>query len=93
MLPFTLWENAVLGHQRDAPYGRGPWIDRAGARRRTAQIIDSFDVRTPGPEVPIFTLSGGNQQKLIVGREMHGRAVDADRLASRPAASTSAPRR
>ena len=70
VLPFTLWENAALGHQRVEPYGKGPWIDRAGARRRTGQIIESFDVRTPGPEVPIFTLSGGNQQKLIVGREI-----------------------
>jgi simple sugar transport system ATP-binding protein len=70
VLPFTLWENAVLGHQRDAPYGRGPWIDKGGARRRTQEIIDEYDVRTPGADVPIFTLSGGNQQKLIVGREI-----------------------
>jgi ABC-type uncharacterized transport system ATPase subunit len=70
VLPFTLWENAVLGHQRDAPYGRGPWIDKGGARRRTREIIDAYDVRTPGADVPIFTLSGGNQQKLIVGREI-----------------------
>ncbi|MET0910210.1 MAG: ABC transporter ATP-binding protein [Ilumatobacteraceae bacterium] len=70
VLPFTLWENAVLGHQRDAPYGRGPWIDKGGARRRTREIIEAYDVRTPGADVPIFTLSGGNQQKLIVGREI-----------------------
>jgi len=70
VLAFSLWENAALGHQRVKPYGKGLWIDRAGARRRTEQIIDSFDVRTPGPDVPIFTLSGGNQQKLIVGREI-----------------------
>jgi ABC-type uncharacterized transport system ATPase subunit len=69
-LPFTLWENAVLGHQRVRPYAKGPWIDRAGAKRRTTEIIDEFDVRTPGIEVGAFTLSGGNQQKLVVGREM-----------------------
>ena len=33
-------------------------------------IVDEFDVRTPGINVPAFTLSGGNQQKLVVGREM-----------------------
>ena len=37
---------------------------------RTKEIIGEFDVRTPGPEVSALALSGGNQQKLIVGREM-----------------------
>ena len=37
---------------------------------RTKEIISEFDVRTPGPEVSALALSGGNQQKLIVGREM-----------------------
>ncbi|MBI5087646.1 MAG: ABC transporter ATP-binding protein, partial [Actinobacteria bacterium] len=69
-LPFSLWENAMLGHQTQAPYAKGPWIDRAGAQRRTDEIIKEFDVRTPGHSVPVFTLSGGNQQKLVVGREM-----------------------
>jgi simple sugar transport system ATP-binding protein len=69
-LPFTLWENAALGHQRATPFAHGVWIDRDGARRRTAEIIEEFDVRTPGIDVPCFTLSGGNQQKLVVGREM-----------------------
>ncbi len=69
-LPFSLWENAALGHQRVAPYAKGAWIDKAGARKRTAEIVEEFDVRTPGIEVPAFTLSGGNQQKLVVGREM-----------------------
>jgi ABC-type uncharacterized transport system ATPase subunit len=70
VLPFTLWENAALGHQRQAPYAQGPWIDNGAARERTAEIIEQYDVRTPGTDVPMFTLSGGNQQKLIVGREM-----------------------
>ncbi|HEY3485887.1 MAG TPA: ATP-binding cassette domain-containing protein, partial [Ilumatobacteraceae bacterium] len=69
-LPFSLWENAALGHQHVAPYGTGWWIDKAGARKRTQEIVEEFDVRTPGIEVAAFTLSGGNQQKLVVGREM-----------------------
>ncbi len=44
----------------------------AGARERTAQIVDEFDVRTPGVDVAAYALSGGNQQKLVVGREMLG---------------------
>jgi simple sugar transport system ATP-binding protein len=69
-LPFALWENAVLGHQRVRPYGNGVWIDRDGARKRTAEIVERFGVRTPSIDVPAFALSGGNQQKLVVGREM-----------------------
>jgi ABC-type uncharacterized transport system ATPase subunit len=70
VLHFTVWENAALGHQYSPPYGKGPWIDVGASRREAASIIEYYDVRTPGPDVPIFTLSGGNQQKLLVGREM-----------------------
>jgi general nucleoside transport system ATP-binding protein len=70
VLTMPLWENAMLGHQAAAPFSTGVWIDRAAAHRRTEAIIDDFDVRTTGPDVPAYTLSGGNQQKLVVGREM-----------------------
>jgi len=70
VLMAPLWENVVLGHQAQRPVARGIWIDRKGAKRRTEEIIEHFDVRTPGPEVVAQALSGGNQQKLIVGREM-----------------------
>jgi simple sugar transport system ATP-binding protein len=70
VMPFLLWENAALGHQHRPPYGKGPWMNVAGAKSKTGEIVDEFDVRTPGIDVPAFTLSGGNQQKLVVGREM-----------------------
>ena len=70
VLGFTLWENAALGHHHRPPFAKGPWLDIAGAKSRTDEIIEEFDVRTPGVDVPAFTLSGGNQQKLVVGREM-----------------------
>jgi len=72
LLDAPVWENRVLGHQTQAPNSRGPWIDRAGARTDTARIVRDFDVRTPGIDVTAGSLSGGNQQKLIVGREMSG---------------------
>ncbi|HEX8304926.1 MAG TPA: ATP-binding cassette domain-containing protein, partial [Jatrophihabitans sp.] len=72
LLEASLWENRVLGHSESAPNVKGPLIDRAGARRDTERIVDEFDVRTPGIDVPALALSGGNQQKLIVGRELSG---------------------
>ena len=70
LLAAPLWENAALGHQTKTPYSRGPWLDRGGMRARTEQIVAEFDVRTPNIDVSAHALSGGNQQKLIVGREM-----------------------
>jgi simple sugar transport system ATP-binding protein len=72
LLDAPLWENRILGHQTQEPNVNGPWIDRGGARRDTQRIVDQYDVRTPGIEVLASSLSGGNQQKLIVGREMSG---------------------
>ena len=70
LLDAPLWENAALGHQTSAPYASGFWIDRAGARKQTEAIREEFDVRSPNVEVSARALSGGNQQKLIIGREM-----------------------
>lgn len=70
LLQAPLWENAALGHQTTRPFVKGIWFDREGARIRTREIVDSFDVRTPTISVSAHALSGGNQQKLIVGREM-----------------------
>ncbi len=70
ILEGTLWENRVLGHQTRRPSARGFLIDRAAAKADTRRIVEQFDVRTPGIDVTAASLSGGNQQKLIVGREM-----------------------
>ena len=72
LLDAPVWENRVLGHQTEAPNVKGQWIDRAAARGDTERIIREYDVRTPGIDVLASSLSGGNQQKLIVGREMSG---------------------
>ena len=70
LLDATLWENRILGHQSQRPNVTGPWIDRTGARADTERIMREYDVRAPGPDTLAVALSGGNQQKLIVGREM-----------------------
>ncbi len=72
LMEAPLWENRILGHQTTPPSARGPLIDRAGARADTERIVAEYDVRTPSIDVLASSLSGGNQQKLIVGREMSG---------------------
>jgi general nucleoside transport system ATP-binding protein len=72
LLESPLWENRILGHQTRPPNVKGGLIDRSGARRDTERIVKEYDVRTPGIDVSAASLSGGNQQKLIVGREMSG---------------------
>ncbi|HWM58410.1 MAG TPA: ABC transporter ATP-binding protein [Pseudonocardia sp.] len=73
-----LWVNRILGYQSRPPVARpGPLglLDRAAARRDTERIVAEFDVRTPSIEVAAAALSGGNQQKLVVGRELSGDPV------------------
>jgi simple sugar transport system ATP-binding protein len=70
LLEAPLWENRMLGHQTEKPNARGPFIAAGAARRDTARIVAEYDVRTPNIDVTAASLSGGNQQKLIVGREM-----------------------
>jgi simple sugar transport system ATP-binding protein len=72
LLVSPLWENAMLGYQTRVPYVRGPLVDRSGAHKRAGEIVADYDVRTPGVDVSANALSGGNQQKFIVGREMMG---------------------
>ncbi|GGM59514.1 sugar ABC transporter ATPase [Longimycelium tulufanense] len=75
LLTQPLWWNRILGYQTRRPTARRGWLDRAGARQDTERIVRDFDVRTPGIEVAAAALSGGNQQKLIVGRELSGDPV------------------
>ena len=72
LLEAPLWENRMLGHQTQRPNVRGFWIDGPGAKKDTRRLVAEFDVRTPGVDVEAASLSGGNQQKFIVGREMSG---------------------
>jgi len=72
LLEAPLWENRMLGHQTELPNARGALLNPAGAKKDTLRIVREFDVRTPNIEVHASALSGGNQQKLIVGREMSG---------------------
>ena len=70
LLEAPLWENRMLGHQTKAPNAKGFLLNPRGAKADTKRIVAEYDVRTPSIDVNASALSGGNQQKLIVGREM-----------------------
>jgi len=70
LLEAPLWENTMLGRDETEGLYNGPFISTSGARRDCERVVDRFGVRTPGIDVPAFALSGGNQQKLVVGREL-----------------------
>ncbi len=69
----TLTENVVLGSSPSEPWIRGRRVDWRAAEARTAALLDELAVTAPGPWVPAASLSGGNQQRVVVGRELSKR--------------------
>ncbi len=71
VLPFTLAENAILGvHQWKEFKGPLSFLRWGKINRHVRALMDRFEIRAAGPSAPAKSLSGGNQQKLIVGREL-----------------------
>ena len=70
LLDAPLWENRILGHQTQPPATNGVFITADDAKADTERIVAEYDVRTPSITTNARALSGGNQQKFIVGREM-----------------------
>src|SRR3954452_3237195 len=69
VLPFSLADNIVLTRYYRSPFARGILRDFGAIEKAAGDGIAKYDVRTPSPDVPASTLSGGNQQKLVVARE------------------------
>lgn len=63
-------ENAMLGAHARAPFSRRGLLDLRAARQHVLQVIERFDVRASGPGMPASHLSGGNRQKLVLGRAL-----------------------
>ncbi len=70
LLHSDLAENSILGvHYRPPVAAAAGFMNNAAIGKRVGEIIENFDVRPPDPTLPAKSLSGGNQQKLIIGRE------------------------
>lgn len=82
VLNYSLLENSVMGEQNKKPFSNGIVMNYKVIREHCKKLIKEFDIRTPNEDVTAASLSGGNQQKLIVAREV---AKDPDLLiASQP---------
>ena len=67
---FTVAENLVLNHFDEAPYAKGIALDLGRIRANAEERVKEFDIRTQSVEAPVSELSGGNQQKVVLAREL-----------------------
>ncbi|MFC7227523.1 ABC transporter ATP-binding protein [Salinirubellus salinus] len=69
VMEFDLVENGVLGSQHDAPYAKGGRLDWDAIEGHAGDVVEEYDVRPANVRAKAEALSGGNQQKFVVGRE------------------------
>ena len=70
VMDWSIVENALLGRQHRPQARRGMTLDRSRARADAATIVERYDVRAASLDAAVKTLSGGNQQKIVVGRAL-----------------------
>jgi simple sugar transport system ATP-binding protein len=71
IMEYAAWENVAFGYHRDPKYQKSAlFMDNSAIRADTAAKMDRFDVRPPNPELSARNFSGGNQQKIVVAREI-----------------------
>ena len=71
MLGLSVADNLILRHYNDPPLSRRGWRRNGQVRARTRDLFRRFDIRAPGLRTPVRALSGGNQQKVVLARELH----------------------
>ena len=69
-LPLSVTENLALGVYDKREFSYGPVLSWPRLTRRAAELIARFDIRTSGPQAPARSLSGGNQQKIVIARAL-----------------------
>jgi simple sugar transport system ATP-binding protein len=70
VMDFVAWESAVLGYEGLPEYSARGWMNHKAMRQATADMMERFDVRPRAPELRSRSFSGGNQQKLVLAREL-----------------------
>jgi len=72
VLPLSVAQNLALRRYREPPFSRRGWLSPAAWNAHARALMAASDVRAPSPDVAVATLSGGNQQKAVVARELDG---------------------
>lgn len=75
VLDFRVSENLVIKDFADPPFTKGGVLQYNAIRKNARQLIRDYDIRTPSEEVEARYLSGGNQQKVVVARELNSKPV------------------
>ncbi|NIZ10483.1 ABC transporter ATP-binding protein [Pseudooceanicola sp. HF7] len=70
IMDFAAWENSVFGYHRDPKWQSGPLMNNALIQKEAAGAMERFDVRPPDPNLSAKSFSGGNQQKIVLAREI-----------------------
>jgi simple sugar transport system ATP-binding protein len=70
ILDFTAWENVAFGYHDKPEFNKGVFMDNAAIKADAAAKMERFDVRPPNPNLAAKNFSGGNQQKIVVAREI-----------------------
>lgn len=71
IMEFMAWENMVFGYHHDPAYQKNTWLmNNAAIRDDTQAKMEHFDVRPPHPQLQAKIFSGGNQQKIVLAREI-----------------------
>ncbi|MFT4707245.1 MAG: ABC-type uncharacterized transport system ATPase subunit [Ascidiaceihabitans sp.] len=70
IMDYTAWENTAFGYHHDPAYQSGILINNAAIRKDTEEKMERFDVRPPNPRLTAKNFSGGNQQKIVLAREI-----------------------
>jgi simple sugar transport system ATP-binding protein len=70
IMDFSAWENTALGYHHDEAYRAGILMNNTAIRKDTEGKMERFDVRPPNPRLPAKNFSGGNQQKIVLAREI-----------------------
>ena len=70
--PYSIIDNLVINRYHRAPFSKRGIRNEDAMRAEALTLVEQYDIRTPSVDVEVNTLSGGNQQKVIVARELTG---------------------
>ena len=70
IMDYHAWENTGFGYHHDPAYSSGIFMNNRALKQDTVEKMERFDVRQPNPNLQAKSFSGGNQQKIVVAREI-----------------------